>query len=131
MKKLVVILVVVCAIAGTASASTYFTEATMTRQKEKGTYQVLVRVSRLVEQDGEVTEELVSQPKITSSPGVPASLYSGLKPSDSDYKKKESVSVDVSWPETGKNGFAVCTVTVTLGKKIVSKTKSQVTVSEQ
>jgi hypothetical protein len=132
MKKLITILVATaCAVASTAFAASYSTEATMTRQKDKGTYEVVVRVSQLVERDGKVTEELISQPKITSSPGAPASLYSGLQPPNPDYTRKENVSVDVSWPEVGKTDFAVCTITVKLGDKIVSKTKMKVTVEEK
>jgi len=62
----------------------------MTRQKDKGTYEVVVRVSQLVERDGKVTEELISQPKITSSPGAPASLYLGLQPPNPDYTRGSS-----------------------------------------
>ena len=132
MKKLITILVAIaCTVAGTTSAASYSTEATMTRQKDKGTYEVVVRVSQLVERYRKVTEELISQPKITSSPGVPASLYSGLQPQNPDYTRKENVSVDVSWPEVGKTDFAVCTITVKLGDKIVSKTKMKVTVEEK
>jgi hypothetical protein len=132
MTKLIVILVVAaCAVAGTAVAASYSTEAAMTRQMDKGTYEVVVRVSRLLERNGTVTEELIGQPRITSSPGVPASLHSGLPPSDRDYTKRENVSVDVSWPEAGRRDFAVCTVVVKLGNKIVSKTKMQVTVEEK
>jgi hypothetical protein len=132
MKKLIVILVAAaCAVAGTAIAATYSTEATMTRQKDKGTYEVIVSVSQLVKRGDKIAEEVIARPKITSSPGVPAGLYSGLQPSDRDYTKKENVSVDVSWPEAGKRDFAVCTVVVRLGDKIVSKTKMQVTVEEK
>lgn len=132
MKKLIAIFVVAaCAVASTAVAATYSTEATMTRQKDKGTYEVIVRVSHLVERDGKVTEELIEQPKITSSPGSPASLHSGLPSSDPDFAEKENVSVDVSWPEVGKRDFAICTVVVKLGNTMVSKTKVQVTVEEK
>lgn len=132
MKKLIPILVVsACALATTALAASYSVEATMTRQKDKGTYEVLVRVSHLVERDGKITEELVSQPKITSSPGVPASLYSGLQPPNPDYAEAENVSVDVAWPEVGKTDFAVCAITLKLGDKVVSKTKMKVTVEER
>lgn len=115
----------------TAVAAAYSTEATMTRHRDKGTYEVIVRVSHLVEQDGKMKEELISQPKITSSPGVPASLYSGLQPPDPDYKKTENVSVDVSWPESGKKDFAVCTITIRMGDKVMSQTKMKVTVEEK
>ena len=130
-KLIAVLLVTACAVANPAVAATYSTEATMTRQKDKGTYEVVVRVSRLIEQDGKVTEELIDQPRITSSPGVPASLHCGLQPSDRDYTKRENVSVEVSWPEAGTRDFAVCAVVVKLGDKIVSKTKMQVTVEDR
>jgi hypothetical protein len=130
MRNLITIPVVaICALACTASAANYSTEANMTRQKDKGTYEVVVRVSRLVERNGTVGEELVTRPCILSAPGVPGSIYVG--PQDSEYAKKESVSVDVSWPEAGKSDFAVCTVTVKLGEKIVSKTKTKVMVEER
>ncbi|HEY3916035.1 MAG TPA: hypothetical protein VGN61_16225 [Verrucomicrobiae bacterium] len=131
MKNLIALLVTTaCAIATPTFAATYTTEATMTRQKDKGTYEVVVSVSQLVRKDGKVAEELIARPKITSSPGVPAGLYSGLQPSDRDYKKKENVRVEVAWPETGKKDFATCTVIVKLGDDLVSKTKMQVTVEE-
>jgi len=130
MKKLIIILVAaVSAFASTAAAASYSTETTMTRQRDK--YEVVVRVSQLVERGGKITEELIGQPKITSSPGVPASLYSGLQPADPGYTSRENVSVNVSWPEVGKRDFAVCTITIKLGDKIVSKTKTRVTVEEQ
>lgn len=132
MNKLIALLIVTaCAVASPAIAATYSTEATMTRQKDKGTYEVVVRVSRLIERQGKVTEELIERPRITSSPGVPASLHCGLPPSDRDYTQRENVSVEVSWPEAGTRDFAVCTVVVKLGDQLVSKTKMQVTVEEK
>jgi hypothetical protein len=131
MKKTIALLVTTaCAIATTTLAATYSTEATMTRQKDKNTYEVVVNVSQLVKKNGKLTEEIIARPKITSSPGVPAGLYSGLQPSDRDYKKKENVRVEVAWPETGKKDFATCTVIVKVGDNLVSKTKMQVTVEE-
>ncbi len=132
MNKLITRLVATaCMAASTAVAASYSTEATMTRQKDKGTYEVVVRVSKLAEQNGKIIEELIEQPKITSAPGVPASLYCGVQPSDRDYKKRENVGVDVSWPEAGKQDFAVCTVVVKVGDRIVSKTKTRVAVEER
>jgi hypothetical protein len=132
MKKLIVILIATaCAIASTAVAATYSTEATMTRQKDKGTYEVVVRVSKMVKKGDGVVEELIVRPKMVSAPGVPAKLYSGLQPSNRDFATKENVSVEVSWPEAGKRDFAVCAVMVKLGDELVSKTKMQVTVEEK
>ena len=131
MKKLITILVAsVCAIANTTVASSYSTEATMTRQKDKNTYEVFVRVSQLIERDGKITEEVISQPRITSSPGVDASMYFGLQPPNPDYATTENVTVDVAWPEVGKTDFAVCMITIKVGDDIVSKTKMKVTVDE-
>jgi hypothetical protein len=114
----------------TAWNNSYSIEATMTREKDKGTYEVVVRVSKLVERDGALSEDLISLPKITSAPGVPASLYVGLQPPHPEYAKAENVSADVSWPDVGKRDFAVCTVTVKVGDRVVSKTKMKVTVDE-
>jgi hypothetical protein len=131
MSKLIAFFVAAaCTVACTTIAAGYSTEATMTRLKEKGSYEVIVRVSHLVEQDGKVVEKLFQRPRIMSSPGVPASLYCGPQPSDEDYMKRENVSVDVSWPEFGKQDFAVCAVVIKLGDKIVSKTKTRVSVEE-
>jgi hypothetical protein len=132
MKKLIAALVATAwAVAVNAVAAGYSTEATMARLPDKGTYEVVVRVARLLERDGRITENVISQPRLTSSPGVPASLYVGLQPANRDYKKEENISVDVSWPEAGKRAFAVCTVSIKRGDQLVSKTKMQVTVEEK
>jgi hypothetical protein len=131
MKKHIALLIVtLTTITGTVFASSYSTEATITRQKDKNTYTVVVRVSRLVEQGGKLTEQVIAQPRVISSPGHPASMYQGLQAPNPNYKKEENVSVDVGWPEAGKSGFALCTVTVKLGDQTVSKSKLQVIVDE-
>jgi hypothetical protein len=131
MNKYIALLVIaLTTTSATAFAASYSTEATMTRQKDKDTYTVIVRVSRLVERDGKFTEQLFAKPTIISKPGHPATMYQGLQAPNPDYQKEENVSVDVAWPEAGKSGFADCTVIVKLGDKIVSKSKLQVTVSE-
>jgi hypothetical protein len=131
MKKYIALLIVtLTTITGTAFAALYSTEATMTRQKDKNTYTVVVHVSRLVEQDGKLTEQLIVQPNILSNLGEPASMYFGLQKLDPDFQKQENVKVDVAWPEARKSGFALCTVTVKLGDKTVSKSKLQVIVDE-
>jgi hypothetical protein len=116
---------------GSAFAASYSTEATMTPTKAKNQCEVVVRVSQLVEQDGKLKEELISAPRILTNFGTPASLYAGLQPSNADYQKEDNVSVDVAWPEAGKGGLAVCTVTIKRGDKIVSKSKLQVMVEDK
>ena len=124
MKRIIALLLAAaCAVVPTAVAATYSTETTVTRQKDKERFLVEVRVSQLMERDGKLTEQLIARPRIDSAPGVPASLYSGLQPSHPNYQNEENVSVDVSWPETGQSGFAICSVTVKLGDKVVSKSK--------
>jgi hypothetical protein len=131
MNKLIAILLATAFVtANAAFAASYSTEATMTRQKDQNTYEVNVHISHLIERNGTVAEEVIQRPRLISSPGVPASLHCGLSASDPNYAKDENVSVDVSWPETGKRDFAVCTVVIKLGDKIVSKTKMRVTVEE-
>ena len=132
MKKFITLLLAAaCAIATTALAATYSTEATFTQQKDKGRFLVDVRVSQLVEQNGKLKEHLIARPRIDSAPGVPASLYSGLQPSHPNYHHEENVSVDVSWPEAGQSGFAICSVTVKLGDKVVSKSKLKMEVDSK
>ena len=123
MKRFIALLFAAAAVTTTCVAATYSTEATITQQKDKGSYLVDVRVLLLVEQVGQLAEHLVARPRIESAPGVPASLYQGPQPSQPNYQKEENVSVDVSWPEAGKGGFAVCSVTVKIGNKVVSKSK--------
>lgn len=131
MKNHITLLVIIFStFAASVFAASYSTETTMTRQKDKNTYTVNVCVSRLVEKDGKLTEQLIAHPKIISSPGGPASMYQGLQPLNPDYQTEENVSVDVSWPQIGKSGFAICTITVKLGNKVVSKSKTQVAVDE-
>jgi hypothetical protein len=131
MKKHIALLVASFTAITSAVAASYSTEAIMTPQKDKSTYEVVVRVSQLVEQDGKLTEELVARPKVTGPLGVPASLYSGLQPTHADYQKEDNVTVDVSWPKAGENGVAFCTVTVKRGDRVVSKSKLQVTVEDK
>lgn len=126
MNKLSALLMVAaCAFANAVVAATYSTEATMSLLKDEGTYNVVVRVSKLVEQDGKVVEQLISQPRIKSSPGVPASLHSGLQPSDPNYATDENVTVDVSWPYPNESGTALCAVLIKRGDTVVSKSKLQ------
>jgi hypothetical protein len=129
MKKLVAFLMATaCAVAATAVAATYSTEATMSLQKEEGTYKVVVRVSQLVEQEGKLTEQLIAEPRIQSGPGIPATLYSGLQPSSPNYANEENVTVDVSWPYPNESGVALCAVTIKRGDRIVSKSRLQLKV---
>jgi hypothetical protein len=129
-KYIALVLISLFTCVSTAFASSYSTEAIMTRQKDKDTYTVVIRVSRLIEQDGRLTEQLIAQPRIISKPGRPATMSQGSQAPDPNFQKQENVSVDVAWPEAGKAGLALCTVVVKLGDKTVSKSKLQVTVGE-
>src|SRR5580658_5248713 len=108
-KLLPILTAATCILATTSMAATYSTEATMTKQKDKGTYLVDVCVSQLIERGGKLTEQVIARPRITSAPGVPAGLYCGLQPNQPNYKKEENIRLDVSWPESGQSGFAICT----------------------
>lgn len=107
------------------TAATYSTEATMSLQKDEGTYLVEVKVSELTEQNGKVIERVISRPRLQSSPGISATLYSGLRPGQPDYNRQENVSVDVSWPYPSESGTAFCSVTVKRGDSVVSKSRMQ------
>jgi hypothetical protein len=129
MKILIALLVTTACLAATAAvAAHYSTEATITQQKDKGRYLVDVRISQLIEQNGKLTEKLIARPRIDSAPGVPASVHQGAQLSQPDYQTAENVTLDVSWPEHGQGGFAICDITVKLGDKVVSKSKLKVQV---
>src|SRR5579862_1254342 len=108
-----------------AIAATYSTDATMSLQKDAGTYLVEVRICELTEKNGKVTERIISQPRLLSAPGVPATLYSGAQPGKSGYAKTENVTVDVSWPYPNESGTAFCSITVKRGDSILSKSRMQ------
>ena len=129
MNKLIALLIAsVCAVATTAVAAAYSTEATMSLQKDEGTYNVVVRVSQLVERDGKLVEQLISQPRIKSAPGVPATLYTGSQPSNPNYANEDNVTVDVSWPYPNESGTALCAVVIKRGDKLVYKSRLQLQV---
>jgi hypothetical protein len=108
---------------------TYFTKATLIRkQKDSPEGLLLVRIARLNEQDGKVTDKIVSLPVLELEPGVPVtpiqpgwSAMSGSK-SGGMHGAEEHVEVEVAW-EGEHNDEPVCTVTVRLEERIVSKTK--------
>ena len=79
----------------------------------------------MIEKNCKQIEKLISQPRINTAPGIPASLYVGPSPAQADYQTAENVSVDVSWPKAGESGVAFCTVIVKRVDKIVSKSKFQ------
>ena len=110
-------------------AAPYLTEATLTPLPDKGQYQVDVRISRLIEQDGKQVEELVSKPRILSGVGCPASFYQGLDPANPGYKNQDNVRVDVSWPYPKESGLAYCTVTVKHGDELESESKVQLKIT--
>ena len=124
-KLITLFLMTACLAASKGSAATYSTDATVSLQKDEGTLNVDVRVSRLLEQDGKPSEQLVAAPKIKTAPGVPATLYTGLQPTDPNYASQENVTVDVSWPYPNESGTAFCAVTIKRGDEVVSKAKLQ------
>jgi hypothetical protein len=106
-------------------AASYSTEATMSLQKDAGTYLVEVKISELTEKNGQVTERVISRPRLQSAPGVPATLYSGVQPGKAGYAKDENVTVDVSWPYPNESGTAFCSVTLKRGDSVLSKFRMQ------
>ncbi len=108
-----------------ADAASYSTEATITPLPDSGQYQVDVRVSRLVQQDGKAVEELIAKPRLLSGMGCAASLYQGLAPTNPGYQNEDNVSVDVSWPYPDESGVAYCTVVVSHGDEVVARSKLQ------
>ena len=126
MQNLITLLIATtCLFGPRVAAAAYSTEATMSLQKDEGTYMVGVRVSRLVERNGKLTEKVIAEPRIQSAPGVPATLYSGLRPGNPNYTTEENVTVNVTWPYPNESGVAYCTVTIKQGDMVVSKSKLQ------
>src|ERR1700679_4296537 len=99
MQNIKPLILAICTIAITASAVPYSIDATITPQKNKSQYQVVVHVSKLIEQNGKLIEKLICTPKVTSGFGGAASLYQGLTPNNPDYSNQENVSVDVFYPK--------------------------------
>jgi len=126
--RLIVTTSFIFTIALSVTAASYSTEAIITLNKDKTQYEVAGRVSKLVEQNGKFTEEVIASPKVLSAPGSPGSFYVGLGRSHPNYPNKDNVTMDVSWPKDGETGFAICTITVKRGDRIVSKSKMQVNV---
>ncbi len=127
-KLITVLIVTVFLAAPIVGAASYSTDATMSLQKDEGTFKVDVRVARLFEKNGKLQEQLVAAPRIISAPGVPATLYTGLQPTDPGYAKEDNVTVDVSWPYPNETGMAFCAVTIKRGSAIVSKCKLQLNI---
>ena len=124
-KLITLFLVTVCLVFSKATAASYFTDATVSLQKDEGILNVDIRVSRLMEKDGKPVEQLVAAPRIKTAPGVPATLYTGSQPADPNYASQENVTVDVSWPYPNESGTAFCAVTVKRGDEVVSKARLQ------
>jgi hypothetical protein len=126
---LIIIIGAAVVLSYTAFAASYSTEATITPLMDKGEYKVDVRISRLVEQDGKLVENLISEPRIRSGLGCAASYYQGLQPTNPDYQKQENFSIDVSWPYPNESGVAFCTIVVKQGDKVVSKSRLQLQIT--
>src|ERR1017187_5801674 len=101
MKNITLLILGICTLAITASAVPYSIDATITPLKNKSQYQVVVHVSKLMEQNGKLTEKLICTPKVTSGFGGAASFYQGLSSTNPDYSNQENVSVDVFYPKSG------------------------------
>jgi hypothetical protein len=130
MKNITFLILGICTLAITASAVPYSIDATITPQKNKGQYQVVVHVSKLIEQNGKLIEKLICTPKVTSGFGGAASLYQGLTPNNPDYLNQENVSVDVFYPKSGNSDFASCVVTVKRGDEVVAKSNLRLKIGE-
>ena len=114
-----------------AFPASYSTEATLTPLNGKDAFEVVVRISQLVEVKGKLTEKIISQPKLVSELGVPASIYLGPEPTSRNYLGADNITVDVSWSKTGQTSVASCVVTIKRGDKPVWKSKMQMTIADE
>jgi hypothetical protein len=113
------------------AADLYSIEATVTPHKEAKQHEAAARVYRLVDRGVGQLEELVAQPRVLSTVGSPGSFYAGPDRASSNYRKLESVSMDMAWPNQQEAGFAVCTITVKRGDRVLAKSKMQVTIDQK
>jgi hypothetical protein len=113
------------------AADLYSMEATVTLHKEAKQYEAAARVYRLVDRKEGQAEELVTQPRVLSAVGSPGSFYVGPDRSSLSYRKLENVSMDVAWPSEGQTGFAVCTIVVRRGDRVLAKSKMQVAIDQK
>ncbi len=117
MKQLATVLFILTLAWQTLAADTaYSTEATISPGKAKDQYLVQVRVSGIVEPAGQPQEKLISAPRVLATLGQKASCFVG-----SSDPKMETVAVDVFCPKKDASDFAICTVTVKQGTRVVSK----------
>ena len=116
---------IICALFSIATsnsmvAENYSTMATVT--KKEGLYLLEVQVSRLVETEGKINEQLVAKPRMEWGSGTDSVLLrQGPKPSDEEFLTKENVTLEILCLETEEQQIAKCILLVKLGKKIVSK----------
>lgn len=111
--------------------ASYSVEATLTPLKGKTTYVLGVRISELEEQQGMLTEKLISQPKLVSELGVPATIYLGPESGGADYMKAENITVQVSWSKSDESSVAICAVTIRRGDKPVWKSQMQTAIAAE
>ena len=125
-------LIVAATVAVTSvSAASYSTEMILSLNASKSQYEVAGTVSKLIEHDGEVTEEVIAHPKVISSPGSPGSFYVGEDRFSKNWQIEENITMDVSWPKQAKGGFAICTIIVKRGDTIVSKSTMRVQLNKE
>ena len=99
------------------------TDAMIRLNKDKGTYEVVVRVAQSVDEDGTMKDKVIAKAKVQGAFGKPASAYSGLQPTQQHYQKEVNVTVNVFWPEVGKSDRAFYNVTVRRGDKVIAKSQ--------
>jgi hypothetical protein len=130
MKTLLMILAIGLSQLVCKAADSYSIEATITPLRDGRQYEATARICRLVDQNGIQRQELLSNPRILSTMGEPGSFYVGPDRKSSNYKKIENIAMQVDWPQGGQEGFAVCTIVVKRGDKVISKSKTQVMVGK-
>jgi hypothetical protein len=123
-------LVIVVAVVSAKGADSYSVEATITLHKETKQYEAVGRVCKLVDRMTKQVEVVIARPSVISTMGSPGSFYVGSSRSDRNYRKLENVTMDVTWPKEGNQGFAVCTVIVKRGDRVLSKSQMQMIVAE-
>jgi hypothetical protein len=112
------------------ASDSYSIEATISPLHDGRKYEAVGRICRLVDKNGAQSEEPISNPRIVSRVGEPGSFYVGPDRKSSNYKKLENIAMEVIWPEGDQPSFAVCTIIVKRGDKMIARSKLQVMVDK-
>src|SRR5262245_21119275 len=102
-----------CLASAVTAAASYSTDITLIRQSESNRCEVEVTVSKLSSSRA-TSENIIARARVAVSLGKTAKSFVGVPGA-----KKESLSVELSWPEGGTSDHALCWVTLNRGPTVL------------